>query len=149
MSSANGQYARGVNCKFTNIEGVEKLVTASGTDIVDFVENFGSQLDKISNVLSDLSLRMTKLERAAPVTSAAKEDGPVLAALSKRMAEFEKMLESDDLRGPSGPVGPAGPRGPKVDKLHDIKDVKVDGLQDGCVLVRRGDFWVAEQSAEE
>lgn len=152
MASADGQFSRGVHCKFTNIEGVKKLVTANGTDIVDFVENFGSQFDKISNVLSDLSLRLSKLEKtcSAPVAAApAKEDGPLLASLTKRMEAFEKMLESDDLRGPSGPVGPAGPRGPKVDKLHDIKDVCVDGLQDGCVLIRRGDRWVAEQLTEE
>ncbi len=142
----NGQTSslRGVHCKLDNITGVKTLITTKGVDIVDIAENFSTQLDKFNSVLSDLSQRLSRLEKN---NNTPQENGPLLMSLSDRLKKFEDLLESEELRGRTGPQGPkgdAGPRGPKVEFLHDIKDVVVDGLCEGSILVRRGNVWKAE-----
>jgi hypothetical protein len=137
------------NAKVKNLMGLERLQTAKGLDIVDFATNFSSQMDKMTRILSDLSERVSRLEVSSATPVAA--SGPVVDDLKARIEKFERMLDSDELRGPRGLVGPAGPAGPKgkVEMLQDIKDVDVSGLQDGCVLVRRGATWRAEVLSEE
>jgi len=142
----NGQTSslRGVHCKLDNITGVKSLVTTKGVDIVDIAENFSTQLDKFNSVLSDLSHRISRLEKN---NNSPQENGPLLMSISDRLKKFEELLDGDELRGRTGPQGPkgeAGPRGPKVENLHDVKDVVVDGVTDGSILVRRGNVWKAE-----
>jgi hypothetical protein len=142
--NGNTSSVRGALGKFDSIIGVESIKTKSGLDVIEFISNFSSQFDKLSTVLSDVSQRLSKLEKGG---LAAKEDGPVLSELKSKIERFEKLLESDDLRGPSGPAGPKGEkgdRGPKVDRMNDIKNVSEDGVQDGCILVYRSGVWKAE-----
>lgn len=135
--------------KIATITGIEGLITNKGLDIVDVITNLNDNLARISASISDLSIRVSSIESNG--TKSRDVSGPALEDIKARFEKFENMLESDDLRGPRGLPGPAGPAGPKgkVELLQDIKDVDVSGLQDGCVLVRRGDKWKVEMLSDE
>jgi len=134
----------------TKIKGVEELTTSKGVNIVDIAESFSTQLDKFNNILSDLFQRITKVEKTV---SQSHEETPKSSVdieklnkqvqeLKDRLKVFEDKLEGDDLRGRTGPQGPKGaqgPQGPKCKSLADIEDVCLDGIEDGAILVRRGD----------
>jgi len=156
--SLNGEFCRGVNCNFTNIEGVERLSSKKGLDIISLCTEAGDKMAKIEKMVTDLVDRLArlenkdngvKLENSLPIleirsklqslestiSGAEMKSGSDLKA---RLDKFEELLNSDDLRGPTGPQGPQGAKGAKgADRLQDLKDVCLDGMDDGCVLVYR------------
>lgn len=139
-----GKYPR---LQVDELLGVKKLWSKDGSDIIKVCEGVHEKLNSFSKRLDEIEQKLASGNvGGSSVTS--KEVG----LLSARLAEFERLLESDDLRGPSGPQGPAGPpgpRGPRVDKLQDLKDICLDGVCDGCVLVRRGDKFYPEKLETE
>jgi hypothetical protein len=150
MASSTQESFRAINSKIDNIAGIKTLYTERGLELVEVIESIHLQTDKFTNLFSELSERMTRLEKkyesgpAKDSSSDAAADSKTVKDLVLRLDKFEKSLASEDLRGPSGPAGPAGPKGPKVDKLQDIKDVCLDGVTEGAILVYRSGKWVVE-----
>ena len=136
---------RGEVCNLTEIHGVRTLKTKAGTDLVTIAEGLHEQLLKFSEIISDLTERVKELEINGVKDSSAPKDG----VPGPPGPKCETGPAGDDGRdGLQGPAGPRGPRG-KVEQLGDIADIDLNGVQDGCVLVRRGKKWVVELLGED
>lgn len=140
-------FLKGEKCNLTEIHGVSVLKSKSGVDLINISEGLHLQLVQFTKILGELSERISALEsRRTADTSAEVRD----------LRERLNKLELEERQGPEGPAGrdgaqgPRGERGPKgfVEKLSDIKDVNIDGIEDGCILIRRGAMWVVEKTEE-
>lgn len=130
---------RGQRCNFTTIDGVERLVSKGGIDIISVSESLHEQLIKYTAVLTNISGRLEKLEKQIEKGGAQGPAGP------------------QGERGPEGPRGPAGPAGAdgadglpgksarSISKFADLVDIDVQNAKEGSVPVLRGGVWVAEQ----
>jgi hypothetical protein len=111
--SASYLALRGENCNLTNIDGVERLKTVNGIDLV----TVGARLE---HSLSTLEIQMSKIIERMNILEAR---GPGL----------QGPRGTPGATGATGLQGPKGIRG-KVEKLQDVVDVDLNGLEDGSLL---------------
>lgn len=101
---------RGEYCNLTTIDGVKKLLTSDGVDLV----TIGGETIKYLKRLQEKILELEgKIETLTAGTQG--PQGPPGA------------------EGPQGPPGPRGPRS-KVEKMSEIGDVDLTGLDNGSIL---------------
>lgn len=144
---------RGENCSFTFIDGVERLSTRKGVDLVHIAEGLHSQLAKFKELFDDLSDRMDRLESFG-VTKSTNPVDSSRGASSDEVEELEQLVEQLKLRietleklpkakngrdgrdGTNGEDGRDGRPGKdaKEFNLGDLKDVDTTGIVDRALL---------------
>lgn len=115
-NAISASHLRGEYCSLTIIEGVKRLTTSDGLDIVNICTGLHEQLTTMTKVLSDCQERLKKLESEG--TGKGGKDG---------------RDGRDGLDGKDGRDGRDGKNAPN--KFRDLVDVDASGLCDGAIFI--------------
>lgn len=130
MDPVGGKYLTGENCKLMHITGVQSMLDAKNNDLLKMIRE-GSGASSAAALDVEAVKRIVREEMKA-----------LLEEIARLRAEIEGLEAKEGPPGKTGPQGPRGHAGPAGSKrLADMDDVRMDGADDGMVLVyERGTF---------
>lgn len=135
---SSGETLLGEICSLMNVVGVKSLRTSEGYDVLDKIRTYDAILKIALNELKELKQKVTLLESSGigkqGVPGPQGPPGPQ-GLQGSQGPPGPKGLDGEP--GKDGIQGPRGHNGKDIKKLADMTDIKLDGVEDGCILVYR------------